>query len=468
MYVKRIKLVNYKVLEDIEFDFVNAVYLIKGKNEIGKTTLINAIVSHLTGERSDNLLKKGTEKGYSFIIVGDDKVEYKSELKFTKANPRGTLSIQRVGEDMKSNKISALQSIFNYHDFDANEFVILSKTAEGRRKQVEIVRSLLSKEINEKIDALDKQYKETYDKRTQDNSELKMYDNIIKKDPLDVPTPEKYKKKKDVNLLNEKKRKGDEFNLKYDKAVEGKKEIDKALENFDSETDNGKEDLQQDIINYQSLVTDVEKEIELKKQKLADLKKEMKAKEAALTNYDEKRNKEKSALENRQTDAKEYFDNNEKVDIDEILTEIKEVESFNDNCDKVKTYNENLTKMNKAKKAVDSKSLKLHKLKIQKTELVKNSKLPIEGLTFDEDGLFLNEIPYEYDEIATSQKMKVACKLVIAANPTVNIFKMLQGESLDEDNVKAVVEFGKDEGFQGFIEEVERGQDKLTIEQYAE
>lgn len=134
MYVTNIELSNFKTIENYKGEFSGGIYLVTGENEIGKSTLINAIGTLLTGQRTDNLLKQGKEKGFAKMTVGEGENSYEVELRFTEKNPRGTLSVKKKNSSLQSNKLTALQSIFKYQDFDANEFVKWSETAEGRRK----------------------------------------------------------------------------------------------------------------------------------------------------------------------------------------------------------------------------------------------------------------------------------------------------------------------------------------------
>ena len=89
-------------------------------------------------------------------------------------------------------------------------------------------------------------------------------------------------------------------------------------------------------------------------------------------------------------------------------------------------------------------------------------------MTFTEDGLELNGVPFVAGKVSDSQIMEVAAKLIIASNPTVKVFRIARGESLGEKRLKSIIDIAKKNGFQGFIEEVRRGQDDLTIEEYTE
>lgn len=51
---------------------------------------------------------------------------------------------------------------------------------------------------------------------------------------------------------------------------------------------------------------------------------------------------------------------------------------------------------------------------------------------------------------------------------TVNIFRIGRGESLGAKRLQSIVNLAKENGFQGFIEQLERGQQNLIVEEYRE
>ena len=94
MYIKRLELLNFQVIEKFDAEFNGTVYFVTGDNELGKSTLLKAIGALLTGNR-DAVLRNGAEKGFAKMVVGDDGEEYEVQLSFTEANPRGTLTIRQ-------------------------------------------------------------------------------------------------------------------------------------------------------------------------------------------------------------------------------------------------------------------------------------------------------------------------------------------------------------------------------------
>ena len=177
MIIKRLELVNFQVISKFNADFEGNVYFITGDNELGKSTVLKAIGALLTGAR-DAVLKNGENKGFARMVIGDDGEEYKVELRYTKSNPRGTLSITQKSSGIRSDNVSMLQKILGYTDFDAVEFSRWSETAEGRRKQIEVVKSLLPEKVRKRIAEIDSEVIDLKDKRLFSNRELKQYNSL--------------------------------------------------------------------------------------------------------------------------------------------------------------------------------------------------------------------------------------------------------------------------------------------------
>ena len=178
MYIKRLELLNFQVIEKFEADFDGNVYFITGDNELGKSTLLKAIGALLTGDR-DAVLRNGASKGFAKMIVGDDGEEFDVQLSFTENNPRGTLTIRQKSTGMQTNNVSMLSRIFGYQDFDAVEFSRWSETAEGRRKQIAVVKSLLAPAVRERIEAIDTEVAGLKNERTGVNRDVKTFDTLV-------------------------------------------------------------------------------------------------------------------------------------------------------------------------------------------------------------------------------------------------------------------------------------------------
>lgn len=178
----------------------------------------------------------------------------------------------------------------------------------------------------------------------------------------------------------------------------------------------------------------------------------------------------KNDLETRKNNADKWLAEYDKNDLEKvnIAEQIREAEEHNKMNAKVEDFlSKKKIKEDKVKE-VDILEDKINGLLSERETLISTSKLPITGLSFTDEGLELNGVPFIAGKVSDSQIMEVATKLIIASNPTVKVFRIARGESLGEKRLKTIIEIAKKNGFQGFIEEVKRGQEDLIIEEYSE
>lgn len=479
MIIKRLELVNFQVISEFNADFEGNVYFITGDNELGKSTVLKAIGALLTGAR-DAVLKNGENKGFARMVIGDDGEEYKVELRYTKSNPRGTLSITQNSSGMRSDNVSMLQKIFGYTDFDAVEFSRWSETAEGRRKQIEVVKSLLPEKVRKRIAEIDSEVIDLKDKRLFSNRELKQYNALCAEaeNNLSSGDVEKFTVPKDITTLMQEQQVAAQL-IEKAKTVRASREqriiqlsaIPERIKQVDEDYLNKIENIKSRLIEarkaYEEKLALAEKAYKEAQDMLTEDSKQVETDKAnQLKSIEE----ERADLERRKANADKWLeeyekDNPEKLDTAERL---KAAEEYNKKCRIVSEYKEKVRLRDSVAKDVDAMEKRLEKLASERENLISDSKLPIPGLSFTNEGLELNGVPFIAGKVSDSQIMEVAAKLIIASNPTVKVFRIARGESLGQNRLQAIINIAKENGFQGFIEEVKRGQDELIIEEYTE
>lgn len=450
MIVKKLELVNFQVIKEFNADFDGNVYFITGDNELGKSTVLKAIGALLTGNR-DAVLKNGESKGFAKMIVGDDGEEYEVELKFTKANPRGTLSIKSKTTGMKSDNVSMLQKIFGYTDFDAVEFSRWSETAEGRRKQIEVVKSLLPEEVRTRIAEIDTTVAGLKTERTGVNRDLKTYKSISDAAGQGLTTQDlkTYAKQKDITELM--KEQAENAHL-----IEKAKTVRSALEQRKKQLEEIPERLAEAKATYEKAIEEAKKAIErtekLYKEAIAQIE------------------SEKADYEARKANAEKWLANYEENNPEKLDTaeQLRKAEEHNKKAAKVADYLSKKKQADDKKAEAEKMDSEIAELSAEREKLISSAKLPISGLSFSDDGLVLNDVPFVAGKVSDSQIMEVAAKLIIASNPTVKVFRIARGESLGEKRLQSILDLAKKEGYQGFIESVVRGQHDLIIEEYTE
>lgn len=450
MIVKKLELVNFQVIKEFNADFDGNVYFITGDNELGKSTVLKAIGALLTGNR-DAVLKNGESKGFAKMIVGDDGEEYEVELKFTKANPRGTLSIKSKTTGMKSDNVSMLQKIFGYTDFDAVEFSRWSETAEGRRKQIEVVKSLLPEEVRTRIAEIDTTVAGLKTERTGVNRDLKTYKSISDAAGQGLTTQDlkTYAKQKDITELMKEQAENAQL-------IEKAKTVRSALEQRKKQLEEIPERLAEAKATYEKAIEEAKKAIErtekLYKEAIAQIE------------------SEKADYEARKANAEKWLANYEENNPEKLDTaeQLRKAEEHNKKAAKVADYLSKKKQADDKKAEAEKMDSEIEELSAEREKLISSAKLPISGLSFSDDGLVLNDVPFVAGKVSDSQIMEVAAKLIIASNPTVKVFRIARGESLGQKRLQAILDLAKKEGFQGFIESVVRGQQDLIIEEYEE
>lgn len=468
MYIKRLELLNFQVIEQFSADFDGTVYFVTGDNELGKSTLLKAIGALLTGQR-DDVLRNGASKGFAKMIVGDDGEEYDVQLSFTEANPRGTLTIKQKTTGMQTNNVSMLQRIFGYQDFDAVEFSRWSETAEGRRKQIAVVKSLLPESVRTRIAEIDEAVATMKAERTGVNRDVKTFAGFVdtmaqQLEPGDV---EKYAKPIDVTELMERQQANAKL-IEKAKTVRASvaqreqqlAEIPARIEAEKAKADDARKTYAQRVESARVLYEKAVAEQKEAEQKIAAL---YDANVAAIE-------AERADYEMRKANGVDWLKryeaaNPENTDVPALL---EQAEAHNKRYHAVCQYLEKKQQYDGIKATAEKMDADIAKLADERATLIANAKLPIDGLTFTDDGLELNGVPFVPGKISDSQAMEIAAKLVIASNPTVKVFRIARGESLGQKRLETIIDIARRNGFQGFIEQVQRGQTEMAVEEYTE
>ena len=468
MFIKKLELLNFQVIEKFEAEFNGAVYFITGDNELGKSTLLKAIGALLTGNR-DEVLRNGASKGFAKMVVGDDGEEYDVQLSFTEANPRGTLTIKQKSSGMQTNNVSMLQRIFGYQDFDAVEFSRWSETAEGRRKQIAVVKALLPEPARKRIEEIDETVSALKQERTGVNRDVKTFAGFVDtiKEQLAPGDVERYAAPVDVTGLMEKQQLNAQL-IEKAKTVRAtlaqrKEQLAAIPARIDAEKAKAEETRKVYTDRVAATKAAYEKalaeEAEASKKINALLSENLAAIEA-----------EKKDLEIRKANGEEWLkkyeaNNPENTDVPALL---EKAEAHNKKYHTVCQFKEKQSQYEKVKAQSEEMDRRIAELSTERADLISNAELPIAGLSFTDDGLELNGVPFVPGKVSDSQTMEIAAKLVIASNPTVKVFRIARGESLGAKRLETIVDIARKNGFQGFIEQVQRGQNEMLVEEYTE
>ena len=148
-------------------------------------------------------------------------------------------------------------------------------------------------------------------------------------------------------------------------------------------------------------------------------------------------------------------------DLEEKKTALDNAESINERVranQARETASIAATNAYKAHAELESK-VKAKKEAINKA--VRESDMPVEGMTFGEDCILLDN--RELKSCSTGEQIVASLKISMALNKGLRTIMIKDGSLLDADNRKLVMEFAKEHGFQVIMEVVTEGK-SVTIE----
>ena len=471
----KIKINNYKLIEDREEEFKDArILLITGKNEIGKTTYIRGIIENLTAKaQTDEPVTRGKQSGSKTYTLPDKNGNMVTiHHEFSVENPKGSFyAIDHLGKKISSViKIRELMGVFE--ELPVDTFYTLAQTAEGRKKIIEkYFYPLLLPEQKDEILDIDKQTKrggEIFDRRTEINTEIKYIQSQLKaNEPSDEDKTlaEEYENilKEIENIENEKSKVKTKIATR-DQILVSISQIEEQIKDAPQQVkelqDEAKETIQENLTEIERL----EERIKSLKEKNIEIQANLEKKTDAIFE-EEKQLKEKLAnLNESLTSTPDVTGLNQ---YDENLKEMKEFR------DKAFTAKNKLEAYEKDRKSIEAKfdeqqnlEKKIETLRQRKKDILAKSKLP-KGLTIDNDEFTWNDFKFSDTQISKSSALliisEILCNIVES-----KIVYLGEKALFDKQRFKELVEIAEKYGKIPVLEQVidERTEIKVITELY--
>lgn len=141
------------------------------------------------------------------------------------------------------------------------------------------------------------------------------------------------------------------------------------------------------------------------------------------------------------------------VNLDELQAKIKSADSTNESIReaqrKVKEYEDKKTK----ELEYDTIQASIKSLDEERTKRLSEAKLPVPGLSWSEDVVLYNDIPYS--QASSAEQLKISMAIAMAANPKLRVIIIKDGSLLDKENLAVIESMAKDNDFQIWLEAVD-------------
>lgn len=430
----KIELQNVRLIESLDEKFKSGnLYMVKGKNERGKTTFAMALKSILTGEVPSDMITTGEKEGKIVGTINGANGKYKVIINLREKS--NTFKI--IDEDLNvSTKKSTLAEIFNYKNITVEEFLGWGLTKPGREKQAQMLINILPKEVQQKISELDSLLS------TKDENSLYVQrrDTSVLLKNLSLPEPTEQDIIKDSKL--------DGWQVRFEKE---KKEVDALLEeksqieSLQAAWDSKKEAYGDDYLsNKRKAVAEAERA-------LAQAKLELDRAEHNVKDLGLRPELPQIDYEKKKSDLEQGY---------RIIEEAKASRERIKEFKKVKQRKEELE--NKQKNLTEQ----INQKRKERQKLVSEN-LNVEGVVIEDGELKLDtgDALHDFTEknISFSRASKKMLEIMLLLNPEYRIFTLGKAAEMDMQTIQDMADFAEANDAIIVLDFVEPNTENLTI-----
>lgn len=140
-------------------------------------------------------------------------------------------------------------------------------------------------------------------------------------------------------------------------------------------------------------------------------------------------------------------------EVEEVKKQLQGAQHHNDNLGQLRERQRIQEQLDRANDAYEAKTYTLKQADAYKAQQIAAAKMPVEGLSFDEDGLAYRGVPLS--QASGAEQLRVAVGIAMAANPKIRVIRIADGSLLDRDNLAALEQLARQNDFQIWIERVE-------------
>jgi recombinational DNA repair ATPase RecF len=419
---------NVKKIRVVEIEPKGRVVQITGKNGQGKTSVLDAIWYGLVGKRAlpEKPVRKGADSAKIKLNLG--------ELLITRtisAHGGMTLQVQSAKGEKFSSPQQILDEMLGELTFDPLAFVAMKP-----REQLEALRSVVKLEVS--IEELNAATQTDFEERRIVNRDVERLKAEVNTITVQAGLPAA--KQDEAEILAQLANAG-ELNKKAEQVTAQRAELltkaDKA--------DLGTKMVEQNMKATESMIAGMEERLARLTEEIARERETLKAQKQSLATH------KKTAKE-----AREHYDAapmGEMVDVSALTTQLQQVQLTNREIDK-RSRREGLEKDLKEKqRKSDALTRAMEDREEKKRSAIAGAKMPVEGLTFDEEQVLMFGIPL--DQLGEAEQIKISTSIAMAANPKLRILRIMHGEALDDDTLAVLAQMAEEHDFQIWMARVD-------------
>jgi len=404
LQIVRLTAENYKRLVAVDISPTGNIVTLAGKNAQGKTSILDAIWAALAGGDASRATKQPIRDGQESATVRLDLGDYIVTRKWT-ADDAGTLTVETPPTaDGRKQKYSSpqklLDDIVGKRAFDPLAFTRMSA---GEQVQTLIATVDLPFDPAE----LDRERAGVFDGRADLNRQVKQLEGQLS--GLSAPTdstPDAEVSVADVIAEFEKAREHNaKGNALHDSAIAAEDVHEKAT---------------------------------------AEIVRLRDALDAAIV-YEERA----GAVRKSTLEATKAF---KAIETDAISERLGNIEQTNATVRAATEHRRTADRLAAKREEAAQFTIELQTIDKRKADALGKVKFPVEGLSFDSNGVLYNGIPFA--QASAAEQLRVSAALAMASNPELRVLQVRDGSLLDSDSMKILTDLAAEREFQVWLEVV--------------
>lgn len=406
---------NIRRLEAVEFEPGTGLIKIGGRNGAGKTSVLDSILLALGGAQAQRAiadpLRHGTTGGEIELVLGNT-------IRVTRsynADGKTKLTVRHVDGTPVPQQQTFLDSISGALQFDAAKFL---RGTEAAQRDALLAVPMVAESLTIDPEALALEREAVYGRRTEANREVKRLEVLL----ADTPAPEAGLPAEEVDAS--------EVRAEYRDAQAQLRENDAK----------------------RAAATQAANDVTVAEAHVRDL-------EARLAEA-------RALLEQRQAEASqaalavEFLD---EPDVAGLEARMDELEQINAKVRAAAQYRNLEQSLNAARGVVTELEADLDRIDRTKDEAMAKVQMPLEGLSFTDEGVTFRGVPL--GGASGAEKVRVCAAIAVALNPECRVLCIPDASLLDSTSWAELADMAERENFQVFAEVVdESGDDGYVIE----
>lgn len=402
---------NFKRLQVVEINPDGNLVRITGKNGQGKSSVLDAIEAVLGGGRA--LPPRPVRKGAKHAKIIADLGSLVVSRRFT-ADGATSLQVESADGSVLNSPQRVLDELFARFSFDP----IALLRMDGK-KQLETLRSVVKVDVD--LEQLDGRNTRDYNARTDLNRDAKqLRARIAAMDVPDLPVGASPKEVDTADILS---------------RIEGAAAANAEVEQRKVR----REQVAEGIARRRAKNAEVLHQV-------LQLRSQIESLEAAIET-----NESEAVSMQAKLDEAEALP--ELVDVTALRVQLDNGTAINKAIERRRERDRLVAEADGIEKQAAALTDAIDERTRQKAEAIANAKMPVAGLSFNDEGVLLNGFPFE--QASSAEQLRASMAIAMAMNPELRVVLIRDGSLLDEDGLRLVAELATEKDFQVWVESVD-------------